>query len=172
MKLPGGENFSWANAEESEAFGVELEGKLKLLRNLDLLGNAMFIQSSTTITSTTATTKRSMFGQAPYILNGMLNYRLDSLGLELGVSYNVQGPKLAVVATAGVAQPDVYELPRHMIDLTLSKSLGKRFIVRARVRDLLNSPSRRSYEFDSGYDLDFDRYQYGTEYILSITYRI
>lgn len=113
-----------------------------------------------------------MFGQAPYILNGMLNYRMDSIGFEVAVSYNVQGPKLAVVANAAVDQPDVFELPRHLLDLTLSKTLGKRFIVRARVRDLLNSPSRRAYEFDSGYDLDFDRYTYGTEYILSLTFRI
>ncbi|MFZ1686103.1 MAG: outer membrane beta-barrel protein [Flavobacteriales bacterium] len=178
VKLPGGENFSWANAENSEAFGVELEGRLKLLRNLDLFGNATFIESHTSInTSATANedeqnATRTMFGQAPYILNGMLNYRMDSIGFEVAVSYNVQGPKLAVVATAGVDQPDVYELPRHQLDLTLSKSLGKRFIVRARVRDLLNTPSRRAYAFDSGYDLDFDRYTYGTEYILSLTFRI
>lgn len=171
VKTPGNEAYSWTNAENSEAFGVELEGKLKLLRNLDLFGNLTFIESRTTITTPVRRT-RTMFGQAPYIVNGMLNYRMDSIGLEISVSYNVQGPKLAVVATAGVEQPDVFELPRHLLDLTLSKTLGKRFIVRARIRDILNSPSRRAYEFDSGYDLDFDRYTYGTEYILSLTFRI
>ena len=171
VQLPGIDNYSWANAENSEVFGVELEGKLKLLRNLDLFGNVTFIESKTTITVPVEET-RTMFGQAPFIVNAMLDYRLDSIGLGLSVAYNVQGPKLAVVSTAGAGQPDIYELPRHLLDITLSKSLGKRFIVRARVRDILNSPIRRSYDFDSGYDLDFDRYQYGTEYILSITYRI
>lgn len=171
VKLPGGENFSWQNAANSEAFGAELEGKVVLLRNLDLLGNITFIESRTTIEGAVTRT-RSMFGQAPWIVNGMLNYRVDSAGFDVAVSYNVQGPKLAVVAAVGVQQPDVYELPRHLLDITLSKKLGKRFVVRARVRDLLNQPVRRAYSFDSGYDLDFDRYTYGREYILSLTFRI
>ncbi|MEO8067369.1 MAG: outer membrane beta-barrel protein [Flavobacteriales bacterium] len=180
VKLPGGENFSWANARNSEAFGLELEGKMKLLRSLDLFGNFTFIESRTAVSITSPdntsgderSTTRSMFGQAPYIVNALLNLHLDSIGFEVSLSHNVQGPKLAVVATAGVGQPDVYELPRHLLDLTLSKSLGKRFVVRARVRDILNAPARRAYSFDSGYDLDFDRYTYGTEYILSLTFRI
>ncbi|QQR87928.1 MAG: outer membrane beta-barrel protein [Flavobacteriales bacterium] len=171
VKLLGIDNFSWQNAKNSEAFGVELEGKLVLLRNVDLLGNITFIESRTTVEGAVTRT-RTMFGQAPWIVNGMLNYRVDSAGFDVAISYNVQGPKLAVVAAAGVQQPDVYELPRHLLDITLSKKLGKRFIVRARVRDLLNQPVRRSYSFDSGYDLDFDRYTYGREYILSLTFRI
>lgn len=171
VKLPGGENFSWQNAKNSEAFGVELEGKLVLLRNVDLLGNITLIESRTTVEGAVTRT-RSMFGQAPWILNGMLNYRADSAGFDVAISYNVQGPKLAVVAAAGVQQPDVYELPRHLVDITLSKKLGKRFIVRASVRDLFNQPVRRSYSFDGGYELDFDRYTYGREYVLSLTFRI
>ncbi|MCB0814450.1 MAG: hypothetical protein KDB87_14980, partial [Flavobacteriales bacterium] len=68
--------------------------------------------------------------------------------------------------------PDVIELPRHLVDLTLSKDLGEHWNLTFRVRDLLNSPVRRSYEFNSGYDLDFDIFRWGTTYALSVSYNI
>ena len=42
-------------------------------------------------------TFRSMFGQSPFIVNVNLGYANDSIGFEAGLSYNVQGKRLAVV---------------------------------------------------------------------------
>ena len=113
-----------------------------------------------------------MFGQAPYILNGMLSYSADSLGLTVSASYNVQGPKLAVVANTGVAAPDVFELPTHLIDLKIDKKIGKHWGASLAIRNLLNAPFVRRYKFDEGFLVDFDRFRFGTLYNLSISYKL
>ena len=41
-----------------------------------------------------------------------------------------------------------------------------------RVRDLLNSPVRRTYRFEQGYIGDFDSFASGTEYLLTVSYSI
>lgn len=166
-----GEEFTWQNADDSEVFGIEIEGKKDLTRQLELRANVTLIDSRTTITIPVETT-RQMFGQAPYIINGMLTYNMESIGLSLTGSYNVQGPKLAVVASSGVDIPDVFEMPRHMLDLKANKTLGDHFSVSFSARNLLNAPFRRAYKFDEGYILDFDNYRWGTNYKLSISYTL
>ena len=166
------ETFSWENADESYVVGAEIEGRVGLTPRLDLRGNLTLIQSSTTVRTERFEETRRMYGQAPYIVNTMLTYKVDSARFSATVSYNVQGPKLAIAARAGQPLPDVIELPRHLVDLTLSKDLGRHWNLTFRARDLLNSPVRRSYEFDSGYDLDFDLFRWGTTYSLSVSYNI
>mgnify|MGYP000265079372 FL=1 len=65
---------------------------------------------------------RPMSGQSPYIINGFLTFKNDSLGLTVNASYNVQGKKLAVIGVG--ALPDVYEQPFHSLNLKVSKSVG------------------------------------------------
>lgn len=166
-----GEVFSWQNVPESYAFGIELESKYNVTDQLEFRGNVSFIWSETTITEPVEEI-RPMFGQAPYIVNAMLTYDFESVGLLATASYNVQGPKLAVVAGAGEAAPNIFELPRNVIDLNLKKSIGEHFSVGLRVRDLLNNPIRRSYDFNEGYILDFDSVRWGTTYQLNVSYTI
>lgn len=169
--------FTWRNADRSRVIGAELEGRIGLTRKLEWRGNitAMYSESDITITRGDREVKYSspMFGQAPYIVNSMVTYTLDSARFSTSVSYNVQGPRLAVTNSIdNPTQVQAYEMPRHMIDVTVSKALGKHWGLRARVRNLLNAPQLRQYKFDSGYDVDFDRYRFGTEYQLSVSYTI
>ncbi|HMC96332.1 MAG TPA: hypothetical protein VKG92_01640, partial [Flavobacteriales bacterium] len=114
-----------------------------------------------------------MFGQAPYIINAMLNYSADSIRFAISLSYNVQGARLAVsnseIDPSGIR---AYEMPRHLIDITVNKSFGAHWGVRLRARNLLNAPQRRAYLFDQGFNVDFDKYTYGSEYLLTLTYSI
>jgi outer membrane receptor for ferrienterochelin and colicin len=112
-----------------------------------------------------------MYGQAPYVINGILSYSFDSLGLNLAVAYNVQGPRLAIVSAQPKAIPDVYDIPRHLLDFKVSKTIRKHFSVSATVKDILNSPIRRSYKYEEGFSVDFDNYVYGTNYYLSVSYK-
>jgi hypothetical protein len=100
----------------------------------------------------------------------MLTYTSDKYKLNASLGYNVQGPRLVVVSAD--LTPNVFEMPRHLVDIRVSKQFGKWITVAASVRDLLNSPIRRSYKYPEGYTLDFDRFTYGTNYQLSISYRI
>jgi hypothetical protein len=111
-----------------------------------------------------------MFGQAPYVFNTLISYTHEKTGLTASAGYNVQGPRLVVVSAD--LTPDVYEMPRHLVDLRISKTIYKGMSVSIAVRDLLNSPIRRSYKYPEGYSLDFDRFTYGTNYQISFSYRI
>lgn len=163
--------FSWANADESYTLGFELEGQYSILQNLVFRANLSLIQSLTTI-SEPVQIQRPMFGQAPYIINGSLTHTLDKFRLQYTVSYNLQGPKIAIVSNENVT-PNVFEIPRHQIDIKVGKKLGEHFNASVSVRDLLNMPVRRAFEFDSGFDvLNFDSFRWGTTYSLSLTYTI
>ena len=173
--LAGG--FTWRNADFSHVYGLELEGRIGIAKGLDWRGNLTLMESRSDLTfqldGEEVAYSTQMFGQAPYIVNSMLSWASDSARFNASISYNVQGPKL-VISNSELAPRAVraYEMPRHMIDVTLSKSFGKHWGVRARVRNLLNAPLRRAYKFDKGYDFDFDVYTYGTEYNLTLSYTI
>lgn len=169
--------FTWRNAKLSEVYGLELEGRVSLMRSLEWRGNLSWMYSRSDIprgvNGTTGTFSTRMFGQAPWLVNSTLSYAPDSSGFSASVSYNVQGPKLAI--TNSETAPDAiraYEVPRHIVDLTVGQKLGRHWSLYGRVRNLLNAPMRRSYLFASGYDADFDSYAWGTEYSISLSYVI
>ncbi len=169
--------FTWRNAGSSQVLGMEVGGRKRLLRNLELRGNLTLMNSRselvTQLDGQEVRYETPMFGQAPYILNGTMSYMADSLKLTVSVSYNVQGPKLAVTnAELDPTGIRAYEMPRHLIDITLNKRFGGHWNVLFRVRDLLNSPQRRTYRFEQGYVGDFDRFAFGTEYLLTLAYTI
>jgi hypothetical protein len=141
----------------------------------------------------------------------MVSYKSDTLGLTATLSYNLQGERL-VIAGAFKGWPDVYEMPRHLLDFKVSKRLGEHFTVSLTVRDILNAPVLRSYfipdDYQSTYNSnlfkeaatriqrefgnranwdsdsridgkkgnsnnwqDFDRFRYGTTFLLSVGYK-
>lgn len=172
-----GGGFTWRNADLSRVYGLELEGRVGLSRKLEWRGNVTLMESRSDLTfNLTGEEVRyntAMFGQAPYIVNSMLTWSADSVRFSASVSYNVQGPRLAVAnSELALNTVSAYEMPRHLIDVTLNKSIAKHWGVKLRVRNLLNSPLRRAYKFNSGYDVDFDKYTYGTEYQLTLSYII
>jgi outer membrane receptor for ferrienterochelin and colicin len=77
-----------------------------------------------------------MMGQSPYIVNAGLYYQDDSLGLQVSALYNVIGPRVAIVGIPG--NPEVYEMQRHLIDISVTKSITKHFYLRVGLQDLLN----------------------------------
>jgi len=169
--------FTWRNADRSEVIGAEVEGRVQIIGGLEWRGNVTFMESRSflevVLDSKLVEYTTPMFGQAPYIVNSTLTYAFDSLQLNLSASYNVQGAKLAVTnAELDPTGIRAFEMPRHLIDLTASKRFGKHWGVTFRVRDLLNQPTRRAYQFASGYDVDFDKFTFGTEYLFTLSYTI
>jgi outer membrane receptor for ferrienterochelin and colicin len=148
--------------------GIELEGRIGITKNLEIRTNATLVKSETSLKKDSES--RSMFGQAPYIVNAILAYSSDKIGLTTSLSYNVQGPKLVITGTFD--QPDIYELTRHVIDAKFTKKLSKYFTASFRIRDLLNMPIRRAYKFPAAGWLDFDKYTYGTTYLFGISYNL
>jgi hypothetical protein len=178
----GSSGITWENIAKSSVRGIEVEGTKTIVRGLELKANVTLVKSiaefvrrdfqvveGRKVYSIIDTLERPMFGQAPYIINGILSYKSDSLGFAITASYNVQGPRL-VIAGAVKGRADVYELPRNTIDIKISKKIGKYFTASFIIRDLLNAPVRRSYDLPSGW-VDFDKFRYGTNYLLGLGYK-
>lgn len=112
-----------------------------------------------------------MFGQAPYVINTMLTYSSTKLGITATISYNLQGRKLVIISD--VTKPDIYELPRHLLDFKISKTINKHFNTSLKVFDILNSSVIRAYNDASGEDnLIYSQYKYGTNFTLSLSYKL
>jgi hypothetical protein len=177
------QGFSWQNAESANVYGLEIDVRKGIIPGLEWRANLTLAKSFTEVVNQFLsiergiksfipidTVQRQMFGQAPYVFNTLLSYNYPKYGITASAGYNVQGPRLVVVSAD--LTPDVYEMPRHLVDLRLSKNIFKGLSVSVAVRDLLNSPIRRSYKYPEGYSLDFDRFTYGTNYQISVSYRI
>lgn len=175
--------YSWKNVDNSYVLGVEVEGKKAITKQLQFTANFALVKSQTeyvrtreeTVGAVTTvyyedTVKRSMFGQAPYVINGILSYVLDSIGLNLTLGYNIQGARL-VLGSNNPSVPDVYELPRHMLDFKVIKKIGKHFSASMTVRDILNSERNRSFKYPDHWTV-YDKYNYGTSYVLGISYKL
>ncbi|MGZ4033535.1 MAG: carboxypeptidase-like regulatory domain-containing protein [Bacteroidia bacterium] len=184
IELERSDVYYWQNVDKSHVTGIEIEGRKGIIKNLEFRANFTLVKSltsyvrtrqevvgGTVMTYNEDTVTRPMFGQAPYIVNGILTYTSDSLGLTATLSYNVQGPRL-VIGSNNKSIPDVYELQRHLLDFKVSKKVGKHFSVSVTIRDILNSPVTRVYKYDDGSQIIFDKYRWGTNYILSVLYKI
>lgn len=167
------DNVQPINAGSSSILGAELEIRKQLdfvsdtVQTWNLGGNVTFIRSrvntdevilpSQTETEfeirqanarsgETVTNTRVMAGQAPYLVNGYLNYRNTNNGIEANVSYNVQGKSLAIVGMGRV--PDVFQQPFHSLNLKASKSFGEdnNQRVSLRIQNLLDAQDQQLYE--------------------------
>ena len=184
IELVNSSGYSWQNVDKSIVLGIELDGRKIINKNFEFRSNITFVKSNTEfvrkrmeISGSTKqyipidTISRQMYGQAPYVLNAILSYTSDSAGFTATITYNVQGPRL-VIASDVREIPDVFELPRNLIDLKISKNLGRHFTTSLTVRNILDSPIRRSYDFPEGYTLDYDKFRYGTNFILGLIYKL
>jgi len=179
----GNSGITWQNIENSNVVGFEFEGKKKITKFFDIKANVTlvnsqseFVRKSMTVIDGAKiytpidTVMRPMFGQAPYIINAIASYKSDSLGLTATLSYNIQGPRLVITGVVK-GRPDVYELPRNTIDFKVSKTLGKHFSTSLTIRDMLNAAVVRAYKLPTEW-VDYDRFRYGTNFILGVSYKL
>jgi hypothetical protein len=196
--------YMWINSNNKSSLeGIEIEGKKTICKKLEFRANIAFIKSATRIKGGwysygsfgnaayygSEDFTRPMFGQAPYVVNSMLSYTAKKIGLVASINYNVQGARLVILGPNSTI-PDIYELPRHLVDFKISKKLGNHLNASLKIIDLLNSAIQRSYAFEtnsnyfknlwhditnqnkSRYILAYDKYRYGTNYILSLSYKL
>ncbi len=184
IELVNSGSYSWQNVDKALATGVEIDGKKTITKNLDLIINVTLAYSKTTFIRQRQQIangvkeyipedkiSRPNFGQAPYIINAILSYNSDKLGLIATLSYNVQGARLAITQAISTI-PDVYEMPRNLFDFKVIKKLGKHFSMSLTIKDVLNTAIRRVYKYGDGTTIDYDKYRYGTTYNLGVIYKL
>lgn len=145
-----GKDYTFQNALGASSYGVEFEirksfesfGKkiafMKNFRNLMLITNVSLIKSEIrldTAINYATTSVRAMQGQSPFIVNCGLFYQSEKLGFTASALFNIIGKR---IVTVGLDLPDVYEMPRHQIDLQITKNIGKMIQLKFGIQDLLN----------------------------------
>lgn len=149
--MTGGETpvYSFHNAKSAYSLGVEVDIRKDLafigLRNFTCSFNGALIKSRVDFDEGAQERDRPMQGQSPYLINAGLFYQHPQAEINLGLLYNRIGKRIIgvgrTVGTVGgentVNIPDSYEMPRNMIDLSVSKRFGSHWLLKTGIRNLL-----------------------------------
>ncbi|NCD68415.1 TonB-dependent receptor [Mucilaginibacter agri] len=167
----GNDNLSFANANSSRDYGVEMEIRKKLnfisdvnfLRNLSLYVNASYINATVSLKNRNVSTP--LQGQSPYIINSGLYYTTGS-GLSVSALYNRSGERLAFRGQDDAI--DIYERPRDVLDFQIGKTLmNRRAELKLTVSDMLHQATSLYYNYGS---LDKTAFKAGEDKIIQSRY--
>lgn len=157
VSIGAGSLYSFDNAVGATNYGIELE----LRKSLNFIGlnrfsvniNTSLIHSSVEFADTESERTRALQGQSPYVVNAGLYYQHDELGISSNIMYNVMGERILVAAQLNQGQvliPDIYETPRHVIDFSFNKKLGKKLELKFGLKDILAQDHRTQQTYEDG----------------------
>jgi len=189
---PGSNSDRWlykfTNADDAFLYGAELELRKGLdfisegLKDLVFVGNLTVLKSKVTLATEQAGNIKSeqdrpLFGQSPYLINAGFQY--SNGGWNATALYNRIGPRLSLVGDpTGAGFYDIYEKPRNVLDLQLSKKVfNDKGEWKLTVSDLLNNKfafydnpsSKAGYNESQGDRINY-AYRPGTTVTIGFTY--
>ncbi|MCX7696942.1 MAG: TonB-dependent receptor [Bacteroidales bacterium] len=139
----GTRNFTFKNAQNARNYGMETELRKSfsftniVFNKIDIIFNTAYIFSQVNLGETNGQKNtRMLMGQSPYILNLAMYLENTMKKWQLALLYNVVGKRIAMVGTYGT--PDIYEMPRNMVDISLSKKINKVKLV-CGINNLINA---------------------------------
>lgn len=174
-----------------QVWGVELEAVKDLKTILPFQGffigaNVMLAQSNikkselryeANMTLDRNTPKNSpLFEQAPYSINGWLNYNNKRLGSDFTATFNMVGERLVQINLLG--EPDLYTRPVPMLDFVWSQRIHKRILFKGYVKNVLNPAIKTVYSNPGTGGLWYGNeylnrsFKRGTEIMMGFTYNI
>jgi outer membrane receptor protein involved in Fe transport len=178
--------FSYGNAVDATVYGVEVEARKALstmtsapfVKNLSFNVNASLVWSEVFLGDDVLfeANRRALQGQSPYMVNAAMYYIDPFSDFQASLAYNVQGPRIFVAGNANF--PSIYELERHVVDLTVSKTFKDKTTLKFGIQDLFNYQFRfyQDSNFDTRISRDIDDPMYlwrrGSLYSFSVNYRI
>ncbi|MDJ1482539.1 TonB-dependent receptor [Cytophagaceae bacterium YF14B1] len=148
--------FNFANTKQAKGYGLELEVRKRLSfiplplfeymavnANLTLLKTEIDISDQIEQGGQYNDLRRSirpLQGSSPYSINVNLYYDNTPSGTQVSALYNVIGQRLTTVGNSFTSE--LYELPRDVIDLTVTQRINRYLRIRAGVQDILNQAFR------------------------------
>lgn len=161
--------FTVDNADRAFSRGIEVEFRKQLSQKWMAIFNGALIQSNVKAGQGQNSLERSLQGQSPYLLNAGLFYDDAKRGIQANVLYNVIGKRIFVIGDDQISA-NIYEMPRNVIDMSVTKTLSKRMDLRVSIQDLLNQKFRLIQDTDrdskitanDGTYQEFRRGSYGT----------
>jgi TonB-dependent receptor len=171
---------SWANVDNADVYGVEVEVRTRLdrftsaLQYLSLGANASLVESVVDVPASELADNeqdnqtRSLEGQSPYTMNADLTYDNPETGTTTGLYFNIFGERLSSVGL--FATPNAFEQPFAQLDFTLSQRLWSNWSVNLSVDNILNDKFEQTVENESG-SYVYQRYSEGRTYKLGFSYQ-
>jgi outer membrane receptor protein involved in Fe transport len=143
--------ITFVNAEGANNYGAEIELRKQLgwlsetLTPFTAFVNTTLMRSDITVEDAGRfNDKRAMVGQAPYVVNAGLTYARPGSTASATILYNVVGKRIYSAGEAPL--PDVFELPRHNLDLSLRFPVMTGLSAKLDVRNVLDD----AYEMRQG----------------------
>jgi outer membrane receptor protein involved in Fe transport len=175
------------NAPEAKNYGLELEFRKRLdvvadfLRNFNLGGNMTLVNSKLKIpekewqemlsVDRNAPRHRPMANQSPYIINANIGFSSFRSGTTADIFYNVFGRRFYYNAQGGA--PDIYEMPRHSLDMTFSQAIWRGVSLKLSGKNLLNAHFEADYYYlGTGEKVVYRKYDIGRTFGVSLNYRV
>jgi hypothetical protein len=198
LQTGSGLEYTYQNAEKAFNYGIEAELRKTLsstgfFEKVNVVLNGAYIKSEINFTNKVTEKTRPMAGQSPYILNAGIFYSdQEKSRLMVNLLYNVIGKRIHIVGVpeqnAWEDIPDVYEMPRNLVDFVISKKIGKYAELKFSIKDLLNQSIVYKQNVNATVDLShytggasdikhFDRdqvlrsYKPGSSYSLELGFR-
>jgi len=179
-------DLGYLNAASAYDVGMEVEARKSMvgltenpfLQHLSFVLNATVIKSRVTLADGDESTdnNRPLQGQSPYVVNTGVFYQDDDRHWQVSAQYNVIGPRI-LFASNNSQNFSVFELPRHVIDLAVTKGFGPHLDLRVGIQDLLNQYTRQSYDSDRSGSISsadtgsFGRFRRGQYSTVGVTYK-
>jgi hypothetical protein len=139
--------YSFENVLSAYSYGIESDVRKSLgfisgAENFSVILNATVIKSKVQFNEGELHRDRPLQGQSPYMLNAGIFYYNDLNGLMITMLYNIIGKRIVAVGRPSPNQwediPNVYEMSRNVLDLAISKKIGKNFELKTGIKDILN----------------------------------
>lgn len=171
------------NVRFANVFGLEIETRKQLdflsdyLKNVQVSTNLSLVTSEVKVSdieldvirlsNPTASNKRQLAGQSPFLFNFDLNYFNPTLDYDATLSYNTFGDRLSKV-TIGAA-PDVFERSHASLNFTTNKKIGKHIQLSFSAENLLNPTIKFSQNFKST-EYIYQSFRRGVTYAFGVKY--
>ena len=180
----GSSTFTYQNPETARAYGIELEFRKKLdfttaLKNFTFQANGAYINSK--MSDKKFNVNRALQGQSPYLINLGLMYDHEKSGTAATLLFNQIGERIYLVGdiSAGAGSPDIYEAPRPLLDLQVSKKILKnKMEIKLNISDIINKKqifyqnTNDKITYQKGSDLYRFTRRYGTTLGLTVNYAL
>jgi hypothetical protein len=155
--------YTFENVLSAYSYGIETDIKKSLgfvsgAENFSVILNASLIKSKVQFSKGELNRNRSLQGQSPYLVNAGIFYYNDNSGLMVTLLYNIIGKRIVAVGRPSPNQwediPNIYEMPRNVLDLAIAKKISKRFEIKAGIKDVFNEQIRLVQAINATVNMD------------------
>ena len=177
QELNGGATLhSFRNADNGIATGAEVEVRKQIVRDLKIGANASYMYTNVKLPEGGAYTnkERALQGASPILVNADITYSPtfnEKHALNLALIYNLQGSRIHAV---GVSQlGDIKQQAVHTLNFNAIYCFDRRWTVKLQVNDLLGRDLVFVQEVPaSGESIEVERYKYGSNFELGVSYKL